>query len=126
MYKTPLAAAIQPMRDLGACGDEITGHNTGISLLLSTSVWVSLSPPIELPETTHNGLTSLSTDGVAKEGRPKFNPRTKRGRGLNPRPHGWQSEILPTALTSHNSILPTVLTSKNYTKLHYDIVRQER
>ena len=47
----PLAAAIQPMRDLGACGDETTGHNTGISLLLSTSAWVLLSPPIERRET---------------------------------------------------------------------------
>ena len=46
-----------------------------------------------------NGLTSLSKDGVAKEGRPKFNPRP--GRRLNPRPSGWQSEILPTMPTSH-------------------------
>ena len=38
-------------------------------------------------------------DGVAKEGRPKFNPRP--GRGLNPGPSGWQSEILPTVPTSH-------------------------
>ena len=43
-------------------------------------------------------LTSLSTDGVAKEGRSKFNPRL--GRGLNPGPPGWQSEISSTALTS--------------------------
>ena len=54
---------------------QLTDHNTGISLLLSTSAWVLLSPK----------------DGVAKEGRPKFNPRP--GRGLNPGPPGWQSEI---------------------------------
>ena len=46
-----------------------------------------------------NGLTSLSTDSVAKEGRPKFNPRP--GRGLNPGPPGWQSKVLPTVPTSH-------------------------
>ena len=45
-----------------------------------------------------NGLTSLSKDGVTKEGLPKFNPRP--GRGLNPGTSGWQSEILPTAPTS--------------------------
>ena len=31
--------------------EEVTVHNTGISLLLSTSVWVLLSPPIERRET---------------------------------------------------------------------------
>ena len=31
--------------------EEVTDHNTGISLLLSTSVWVLLSPPIERRET---------------------------------------------------------------------------
>ena len=36
-------------------------------------------------------LTSLSTDGVAKEGGPKFNRRP--GRGLNLGPSGWQSQI---------------------------------
>ena len=51
MYKAPLAAAILPMRDLGAFGDDTTGHNTGISLLLSTSAWALLSPPIERRET---------------------------------------------------------------------------
>ena len=30
---------------------QLTVHNTGISLLLSTSVWVLLSPPIERRET---------------------------------------------------------------------------
>ena len=30
---------------------EVTVHNTGISLLLSTSVWVLVSPPIERQET---------------------------------------------------------------------------
>ena len=46
-----------------------------------------------------NGFTSLSMDGVAKEGRPKFNPQL--GWELNPGPPGWQSEMLPTALTLH-------------------------
>ena len=32
-------------------GEEVTVHNTGISLLLSTSVWVLSSPPIERRET---------------------------------------------------------------------------
>ena len=36
---------------------------------------------------------------MAKEGRPKFNPRP--GRGLNPGPPGWQPEILPAVPTSH-------------------------
>ena len=31
--------------------EEVTVHNTGISLLLSTSVWVLLSTPIESRET---------------------------------------------------------------------------
>ena len=31
--------------------EEVTVHNTGISLLLSTSVWVLLSPQIERRET---------------------------------------------------------------------------
>ena len=31
--------------------EEVAVHNTGISLLLSTSVWVLLSPPIERRET---------------------------------------------------------------------------
>ena len=39
------------MRDLGACRDWITGHNTGINLLLSTSAWNLLRPPIERRET---------------------------------------------------------------------------
>ena len=39
-------------------------------------------------------------DIVAKEGCLKFNPRP--GRGLNPGPSGWQSEILPTVPTLHN------------------------
>ena len=86
--------------------EEVTVHNTGISLLLSTSVWVLLSPPIERRETRTNGLTSLSTDGVAKEGRPKFNPRP--GRRLNPGPSGWQSEILPTVPTSHTHDIFTI------------------
>ena len=45
----------------------------------------------------------LFTDGVAKEGLPKFNPRP--GRELNPGPPGWQSEILPTVPTSHSTVV---------------------
>ena len=42
-----------------------TVHNTGISLLLSTSVFVLLRPPLEHWETFKtNSLTSLSTGGV--------------------------------------------------------------
>ena len=40
IYKAPLAAAIRSVRNHRASRDEITGHNTGISLLLSTSAWV--------------------------------------------------------------------------------------
>ena len=36
--------------DIKLC-PQLTVHNTGISLLLSTSVWVLLSPPIERRET---------------------------------------------------------------------------
>ena len=73
--------------------EEVTVCNTGISLLLSISVWFFLSPPIEYRDLT-NGLTSLSMDDVAKKGHPKFNPQP--GWGLNPGPSGWHSEILPT------------------------------
>ena len=66
---------VVPSRSRSLVVDEVTVHNTGISLLLSTSVWVLLSPPIERRETRPTAqLTSLSTDDVAKEGRPKFNP----------------------------------------------------
>ena len=41
----------------------------------------------------------MRTDGVVKEGRPKFNLRP--GRGLNQGPSGWQSEVSPTVTTSH-------------------------
>ena len=51
MYKAPQAAAIRLMRDLGPCRDKITGHNTGISLLLPTSALVLFSSPIERRET---------------------------------------------------------------------------
>ena len=40
----------------------------------------------------------LSMDGVVKKGLPKFNPQP--GRGMNPGPSVWQSEILPTVSTS--------------------------
>ena len=55
-----------------------TVHNTGISLLLSSSMW--------LKDWT-NGLTSLSTDGLAKDSRWRFNPRP--GRRMNLEPSGW-------------------------------------
>ena len=85
----------------------LTVYNTGISLLLSTSVWVLFKSPDRTSRDKTNGLTFLSTDGVAKEGRPKFNPRP--GRGLNPGPHGWQSEILPTVPTSHTLVMITII-----------------
>ena len=39
---------LDPM--LGVHPLQLTDHNTGISLLLSTSAWVLLSPPIECRE----------------------------------------------------------------------------
>ena len=66
VYKAPLAAAIKSMHDLGACRDEITGYNTGISLLLSTNKSTFKFPNRTLRDKT-NGLTSLSTDGVAAQ-----------------------------------------------------------
>ena len=53
-----------------------------------------------------NGLTSLSTDGVAKERCPKFDPGPSRG--LNKGPTVWQSEILPTVPSlTHSFGIPT-------------------
>ena len=49
-------------------------YNTCIILLLDKRVG-SFQSPDRLSRDLTNGLTSLSTDGVAKEGRPKFNPR---------------------------------------------------
>ena len=63
MYKAPLAAAVQPMRDLGACRDEITGHNTGISLLLLTSTWDFLSPPMERRDTVLDQWLNVPVHG---------------------------------------------------------------
>ena len=62
---------------------------------------VLLSPPLAC-ERLDQRLNVPVTDGVAKEGHPKFNPRP--GRGLNPGPPGWQSEILPTVATSHTQL----------------------
>ena len=42
---------VVPSRLGSLVGEEVTVHNTGISLLLSTSVWVLLGPPIERRET---------------------------------------------------------------------------
>ena len=59
-----------------------------------------------------NGLTSLSTDSMAKGVRPEFIPRP--GRGLNPVPSDWQSEILPTYdnLTQNSCSLRGTLCSE--------------
>ena len=51
MYKATLAAAIRPVRGLGACRDEIIGRKTNISLLLTMSALVLLIPQIERRET---------------------------------------------------------------------------
>ena len=82
--------------NLGFTDIQLTDHNTGVIPLFSRSACAGSfkpppPPPIERRE--------MSTDGVAKEGRPEFNPRP--GQGLNPEPPGGLSEILPTALTSH-------------------------
>ena len=54
--------------------EEVTVHNTGISLLLSTSVWVLLSPPIERRE------TRPTDHGRCGERRsPKVQPSTRPG-----------------------------------------------
>ena len=52
LYTGASHKAIRPMHDLRTCRDEITGNNTGISLLLSISAYVLLSPPIEPRETS--------------------------------------------------------------------------
>ena len=71
----------------------VTVHNTGISLLSPVGKYVgSIKSLGRTSRDETNGLTSLSTGGVAKDGRPKFNPQP--GRGLIPEPSGWQSEIL--------------------------------
>ena len=72
----------------GSCQKRSTTvHNIGISLLLSTSVWVLFRPPIEHWETRPMAKRPCPWTGVAKEGRPKFNPRP--GQGLNLVPSGW-------------------------------------
>ena len=59
----------------GVCREEVTDHNTRISLLYNTDKCVgSFKSSDRTSRDYTNGLTSLSTDGVAKEGRPKFNP----------------------------------------------------
>ena len=67
----------------------------------------SFSPP---PRQKESCVTSLSTDGVAKRGRPKFNLRP--GRGLNPGVSSEQSEIYLTALTSPTCVRQPCLVSK--------------
>ena len=47
---------------------------------------------------------------MAKEGRPKFNPRP--GRGKNPGPSDWQPENLTTAQTSHTHSSVSFLMGK--------------
>ena len=74
-------------------------YNTCIILLLDKRVG-SFQSPDRLSRDLTNGLTSLSTDGVAKEGRPKFNPRP--GQGLNPGTSGQLSQSLST-VPLHNT-----------------------
>ena len=48
-------------------GEEVTVHNTGVSLLLSTSVCVVLSPPIEHRETKDQRFNGqVTSDGSAR------------------------------------------------------------
>ena len=79
MYKAPLAAAIRSMRDLGACRDEITGHSTGISLLLSASAWVLLRTPDRAEERLERRV-NVPVHGRCGERRsPKVQPSISPG-----------------------------------------------
>ena len=77
---------------------QLTDHNTRITQLLSRS-----QVPQQNVERLNQWL-NIPVPGVVKEGCPKFNPRPRQG--LNLGPPGWQSEIIPTVLTSHTSCLP--------------------
>ena len=56
----------------------------------------------------------MSTDGVAKEGRPKFNPRP--GRGLNTGPSGWAwlvvGDLTNCANLAHKHFFNTFVSSQ--------------
>ena len=87
-------------------GEDVTVHNAGISLLLSTSLRRGSFKYLDRKwRDKTNGLTSLSKEGVAKEGRQSL---TLDQAGVNPRPSGWQSEkvlsTVPTSHTCHNRI----------------------
>ena len=62
----------------------------------------------------NNSLTSLSTDGMAKEGHLKAQPPTRPG--LNLGPHGWCLETLPNALN------PQCNTSANHAHTKYIMI----
>ena len=83
--------------DIKLC-HQLTVHNTGIRLLLSTSVWVLLSPPIERWETR-------PADGVAKEGHPKFNPGPGRAIFLFAPTSRWRTLTRTATLLNWNSNL---------------------
>ena len=78
-----------PLGQAPFVGEEVTVHNTGISLLLSISVWVLLSSTIEGRETrpTASRPCPRTVWWIFKEGRPKFNPQPDRG--LNSGTSGW-------------------------------------
>ena len=58
----------------------ITGHNTGISLLLSTSVWVLLSPPIEVKRLDQRLKVPVhGRCGERRSHKGKFQPPTRPG-----------------------------------------------
>ena len=98
-YGTHNRARLQIKCALG--GDDSPQHRHW-STLIDKCVG-SFKSPDRTSRGKTNGLTSLSTDGVAKEGRLKFNPRP--GGVLNPEPSAWPSEILLTVPTSHTLIL---------------------
>ena len=57
---------------------QLTVHNTGVSLLLSTSVWVLLSPPIERQRLDQR--LNVPVHGRCGERRsPKVQPSTRQG-----------------------------------------------
>ena len=89
---------VRSLLGLAPFGEEVIVHNTGIFSLSSYGQAYGIKSPDRMSRDETNGLKPLSTDGVAKEGHPKFNPRP--GQGLNQGPSGWQSEILPTVPTS--------------------------
>ena len=61
---------------------------------------------------------SLLTKGVAKEGLPKFNLRS--GRGLNPGPSGWHSDVLPIAPTLDTTHVHVYVQSRRHIDTNAD------